>query len=294
MTQNLAVLMTTYNRVALTRRCIRSLKEAAMFAGVEVTVIVVDADSSDGTVDAVAAEIPRSVGISASSDCYWAQGMRTAWEAAQTLDYDYLLWLNDDVELLETAVSDLIAALQSTKDKAVIVGAVNDPITGDVSYSGFRQTSVWRPFNLRRVPPNGIRLEPCDTLNGNVVLVSRQTDQAIGGFPTGYVHAMADLAYGFEARKRGIPRFIAPRAVGLCATNNSTASWENASAGIKFRMKSISSPKGLPFKPWFKFCLRYGGALGIVHALYPYARLIASGMKHDLRSRCTPAGSLDV
>ncbi|MFD3811651.1 glycosyltransferase family 2 protein [Rhodococcus sp. NPDC058639] len=277
--------MTTHNRVAVTLRCLNALAAVETDDDVELTVVLADAGSSDGTLKAVLEAHPDVVSISLTSDKYWAEGMRSAWEQAQSLDYDYILWLNDDVVLGRLALTTLLDTLDCGSHRAVAVGALVDPVTGEVTYSGFRQRSkLLRPLALEPVLPDSEVME-CDTLNGNVVLIPAEIDRELGGFPHGYVHGMADLAYGFAARRSGFPVLVHPDPVGLCSRNPVAGSWEDPGLRLNERFKTLAGPKGLPPRVWIRFCIRHGGIVGPLLAMSPYMRVLVTSLKYKFKNR---------
>ncbi len=74
---------------------------------------LVDDGSGDGTTPAVHAEFPEVRVIAGTGHLYWSGGMRVAQQAAVLSDPDYLLWLNDDVELEPEALATLLATHHS-------------------------------------------------------------------------------------------------------------------------------------------------------------------------------------
>lgn len=270
----IVILMTTHNRVEVTLRCLASLHEMRTADGLELAVVLADAGSADGTVGAVSEQYPDVTCLKISADHYWAEGMRYAWEYAQSMPFDYLLWLNDDVTLYPDALQTLFDT-ERDGGKAIIVGALVDPADGSVTYSGFKRHSSIRPLTLSPIAPNGTAVR-CDTLNGNVVLVPKDIDSRLGGFPVGYVHSMADLAFGFEAKRHSIPVTVSVRPVGECRRNSIAGTWEDPSLAVGTRIRKLHSPKGLPPRIWPRFCTRYGGMAGVMAATSPYRRILLS------------------
>ncbi|MCK0090485.1 glycosyltransferase [Rhodococcus sp. F64268] len=273
--KKISVLMTTHNRVETTLQCLRTLDALVIPDGIEITPVVVDAGSIDGTLMRVQEEFPEATAVGVSKDIFWAQGMRTAWELAQKLDYDYILWLNDDVELYPDALTNLFAELSDAP--GIAVGTVVDPDSKELTYSGFRQRSRMRPFKLELVDPRNSDGR-CVTLNGNVVLVPASIDRSLGGFPDGYIHAMADLAFGFEATKMGIPIKLTGAPVGQCSRNETRGTWVDDKLEMRDRFTKVKGPKALPTAVWFRFCMRYGGVVGPLCFASPYLRILSAAL----------------
>lgn len=278
------VIMASFNRRESTVRCLDSLASAAEAAGVGISVRLVDASSPDGTAEAVGRAHPEVVIDHVASSTYWAAAMRLAWKNSKDTEYDYLMWLNDDVDLDVTAFSVLIREIRLRADRAIIVGATRDR-SGNVTYSAYKRTSRLFPLRMRRIEPSS-EAQSCDLFNGNIVLVSKEADLALGGFPAGYTHALADMAYGFAAARSGVPTYLAPATLGVCEANAEGAGWQKGDGrSARSRWEALRSPKGLPFRPWFHYCTKYGGATGALVAIRPYLRVGVAVLFESVRPR---------
>ena len=277
------VLMATFNRVDDTLACLNSVFSSQLDSGTNLSVILVDAGSSDGTLDRVS-KLGRNIdSYSVSSDHFWAMAMRKAWVIAQESNYDFLLWLNDDVTLYQHSIQSMIDTSRQMARNNVVVGAVVSESSGEITYSGYRTPSLTHPLRLQMLSPTN-EVQRCDTLNGNVVLTPAEPDYAVRGFPEGYEHGLADIAYGFELRKKKIPILLMPGIVGTCERQIPLRPWLDGSVPIKERIRALRGPKGLPFTIWMRFCLRYGGPLGLANAVKPYALAVTMNIGRRWRS----------
>lgn len=271
---DITVLIASHNRADKTSACIETLFRSAKVAGVSIRVVVADAGSMDGTPDRLAA-FENVDCFDVGTATYWAGAMRQAWLRAKDDGSDYVLWLNDDVELLESALSTLMTTVKQMSNLAVVVGACRGSDRSHTTYSGLRSTSRLNKLKLETVYDN-YRPIPCDTFNGNVVLIPRQIDLMVGGFPEKYTHSMADMAYGFELTRRGMNAVVAPAYVGICDRNKVEGTWGDPALPPTKRIELLRAPKGLPFTEWLLLCVRYGGPTGLGTAAKPYARVYAS------------------
>src|SRR5688500_4668302 len=105
----IAVLMTCHNRKALTLACLEMLRRQPLFAAENL--FLVDDGSSDGTGDAVRQAFPTANVVQGDGSLFWNGGMRLAWDRAKAAgrDFDFYLWLNDDVKLSPDALDMLVA-----------------------------------------------------------------------------------------------------------------------------------------------------------------------------------------
>jgi GT2 family glycosyltransferase len=258
------VLMTSHNRCDKTMACLASVLEQA--ATLDLRIVLVDAGSTDGTRERVALLPSQLQLVRAADDVFWGQGMRIAGQHAR-VDADFHLWLNDDVVLTPTALTQLLA--WGGPDR-IVVGKLLDH-EGCPTYGGLL-AARHRPLSVTPAPASDL-LRPVDTLNGNVVLVGRQVVESVG-FVRGdlFPHAFGDIDYGYTARRRGFEIVQAPGFVGTCSRNPPPASRRLRTA--RARLKALLSAKELPPSMWRRACIRYGGILAPVYFVWPYVRVL--------------------
>ncbi|MDQ4069370.1 MAG: glycosyltransferase [Actinomycetota bacterium] len=258
--------MTSFNRSERTLACLRSL--FASEGLVALRVILVDDASPDGTADAVRDAFPDVTLMEGTGSLYWAGGMRVAFERAWDQAFDYLLWLNDDVVLVDDAVGKLIRTereLGPHRGPCIVVGALRDPTTGSTTYSGVARRALRRTA-FDQIPP-GLAPRRADTMNGNVVLVPRHVAQRLGTFDPVYRHAIADYDYGLRAAAVGIETWIAPTFVGTCPRNGPPDARPSGEG-----LRAIMAPKRLPPRAWLVFTRRHTGTMWPVYWASPYVR----------------------
>ena len=273
----LAILITCHNRRETTLSCLAALfAQEGVPEGVDFQIFLVDDGSTDGTRGAIRERFPSVRTLQGDGACYWAGGMRMAWEAAAMEGADVYLWLNDDTHLDRDALAKLIQYhhdLRLNEHPGILVGSSRDPVTGTLTYGGHRQDSKWKPFDLRLIPPGDAPIR-CDTFNGNCIWVPQNVVAQIGRFGGEYQHAMADTDYGFRARKHGLPSWVIPGTVATCILNIEPAPWKAPGLCLVNRWQKISAPKGLPPRMWMLLCFRHGGWLGPLLAIWPYFALL--------------------
>jgi GT2 family glycosyltransferase len=219
-TNRIAVIMTCYNRKDTTIACLEALMQQEITDDIHLQVYLVDDGCTDGTGHAVRNRFPDVRVLHGNGKLYWCGGMRSAFKEAMKGDYDYYLWLNDDTMLFQRALRTLMETAsvlrQANAGGSVIVGAVRDPKTGDLTYSGMAQWRRWKPLPLHRLEPS-TKPKPCDTMNGNCVLIPREVTRAVGNLSTDFSHRFGDFDYGLRATAMGFSCWIAPGFVGTCS-----------------------------------------------------------------------------
>lgn len=279
----IAVLMTCFNRRALTLACLDSLRDQAGFA--QENLFLVDDGSTDGTAQAVLAAMPGARVVPGDGSLFWNGGMRRAWNEAKARadatrqPFDFYLWLNDDVRLSPGTLAMLVADADATvaRGEAVIVSAaVTEPASGKVIYGAQRRPDPGKPLRLMLLAPEGRPLR-ADTVSGNVVLVSRAAEAGLGNLLDMFEHIYGDLDYGLRASAAGIPVMLASRPGGLCGANSHAGTSLDESLGVLARLRLRWREDGkIHARDWRRFVrLHGGGALApIKHRIAPYLRIL--------------------
>ena len=276
----IAVVMACFNRKQTTLRCLETLF-AQETADIALDVHLLDDASPDGTGQAVKTAYPQVHVIEGDGERFWGGGMYLAMQSATRTEYDFMLWLNDDVALHADALETLLAAhdlacAEHGEGPHIIVGAVTDPETGEFSYSGFRRRNHWHPAQVDRITPRADDLTACDTMNGNCVLVPAAVVRDIGLIDPTYVHQLGDIDYGYRASRAGARIWIGPVAVGRCSVDNRIRQrpWQDRSLSFAARWRSLNSPLGTPLRPWFRFMWTYAGAVGLLLLAAAYVKAL--------------------
>ena len=270
-TTRIAAVMAAYNRKDLTLACLRSLAGQPI-EGVALDTFVLDDASTDGTAAAIAAQFPGTTLLHGDGQQYWVGGMRQAFAAAMDRDYDYYLWMNDDTTLDDGALAVLLDTERRLRERgeppAIIVGTTRDPDTGELTYGGLVRPSRWRPLRWELVPP-GDEPRPCETLNGNAVLIPRAVTRLVGNIDPAFIQQMGDYDYGLRAQAAGCSVWVAPGTIGTCRYHPPR---QPRAQPFMRDWRQLSSTKELAPRPWAVFTRRWAGQLWPVYWLSPYLR----------------------
>lgn len=274
----IAVAIASHDRREHTLRCLRSLRAQRLPPGVALQIVLVDDASTDGTAEAVAAGFPEARVIRGSGDLFWNGGMRTALAAAMSEGFDAYLLLNDDTHLYPDAIATLIETSRGLQgggeERAIVVGSTEAPDGSGLTYGGWSCARGRGALHMESVAP-GPRPTPCDTFNGNCVLVPAAAMRALGNLDPAFTHSMGDLDLGLRARRAGIPCWVAPGYAGTCAPNRGRGLWGDESLRVLDRWRLLLGPKGLPLREWLAFTFRHAGPLWPLYWLNPYVKFWA-------------------
>lgn len=244
--KKVAVLLTCFNRKEKTLSCLKALFKVNRVVGISIDVFLLDDASSDGTSIAVKKFFPEVYITQGNGNLFWNRGMHTVWEfASQVKQYDYFLWLNDDTNLNQDALSLMFQIMALKKDHSIGVGAIHAvKDKNKTSYGGYRNDCL--------LDPNG-EIQMCDEFNGNCVLIPMNVFSKLGNLDFYFRHSFGDIEYGRRAKKNGIKIWLTRAYVGECDRNSWPPAYLSKNISLKQRLKILYSPLG--FNPVESFYL---------------------------------------
>lgn len=274
---NIAVLMTCHNRRTTTLKCLQALYSQKVDVTLPLEVYLVDDGCTDGTANAIRNQFPEVNIIQGTGNLYWCGGMRLAWDAAMSEDFDAYLWLNDDTILLPGAIHILLdcarITLRDNGSNAIIIGSCRDPVTKLHTYGGKIKSSRLSRLASKALAPKDHAI-PCDSMNGNLVLIPRESFNVLGNLSSDFTHAFGDVDYGLRARRNKIDLWIAPGHLAECSKNTQIRPWINPNESLLNRWRNMCNPRGLPPKQWLIYVKRHTGLLWPYYFIKPIIRLL--------------------
>jgi GT2 family glycosyltransferase len=267
----IAVLLTCHNRKEKTLLCLSALYKCILQEKYAFEVFLADDGSTDGTVQVVREEFPQVNIIQGDGNLYWNRGMHKAWKtAAETKDYDYYLWLNDDTILFSYALQELLECSISENDGKIICGSTCSTSNREtITYGGRTKGKLMSPTGEKQT---------CENFNGNIVLIPRYVYHNLGLNDPVFHHSWGDLDYGLRAGKLGIDSIVAPLFSGLCDRDRQIPEYVNPNISLFQRFKKLYSPRGNNPHEVFIYVKRHDGLLKAIKlyisvhwkALFPY------------------------
>ena len=270
----ITVILTCYNRSAMTLSCIRSLTDNKA----ELLFIVVDDNSTDGTPDRLRELMDEGVKVKVlfgDGGLYYSGGMRKGIAAAkEQAKTPFYLIVNDDVVFKPGILDKLIGEegrfFAEKKEHEVLIGCTCAG-SGSLTYGGIRYTGSGIRYMV--CPPEDDGL--CDTFNANCVLIPRDIFFATENIDPVYIHSLGDFDYGMSMSRRGISLRTFGEYVGECNENGTDNTWMDKSLGIRQRLRKKESPKGAPFHQWFYYLKKnFGIKAALLHGWTPYIRIL--------------------
>lgn len=268
----IACLMTCHNRKDATIACLESLMNQESIDNIEIEIFLVDDGCTDGTVEVVTDRFENINILRGNGQLYWCGGMRLAFGKALTKDFDFYLWLNNDIILLTHAINVLYET-STLKGPAIIIGSLQESQTGRHSYGGVNRHSKWPPFRFDSVLPTD-KPVPCDSCNGNLVLIPKAIAHSVGNLSAGFTHGIGDYDYGLRAQKQGFSCWIAPGYLGYCSRNSIRGTARDASLPFEERLKKMTTPVDFaPLKERMLYYRRHAGFLWPIECLLVLGRI---------------------
>lgn len=290
--RRLVAVLACHGRSATTSRCLTSLFTQQLPAGITLDAVLVDDGSPDDTVAMVTSDFPSVRLLRGDGGLWWAGAMIQGLAEAARDNPDFLLWLNDDVQLDPDTLARLIACHDEQGDGAVVVGATRGPDDGRLTYGGQHRDPTY-PFRFHPVPVAD-HAQMADTFQGNIVLVPLAIHQRLKGIDPHFrgVQGMADTDFGLRVRAAGLNLLQAPGTAGTCAANLRPAAWADPVLPVRKRLAGLFGPRGFPLKGWLPFARRHGGPFWPLWALSPYLRRLVQVVQPPRAPGATPRVAL--
>ena len=292
-----AVLITSHNRRNLTLASLESLFRQRSVENLDVEVFLVDDGCTDGTGEAVRTRFPMVRVLAGDGNLYWNGGMRLGFAAAMEEGFDAYIFFNDDTILYKDALERLVLLARqrvAAGVPAIVVGSTRSPLTGAQSYGGFLKRPRGAVLQLEMIAAHWSRAIPCDTMNGNFVLIPAEVAATVGNLERRFRHQFGDLDYGLRAKNAGFDLVVMPGYAGDCFDNPSAGTWRDAKISLARRWRHLMSPKGAPLGEWTFFVRRHFGWRWLHYALSPYLKtLVSSAVAYCAARRGKTAPALE-
>lgn len=231
--QTIAILLTVYNRKEKTLECLKRLYNQLPIDGYHVDVYLTNDGCTDGTPDAVTTLFPDVHIINGNGNLYWNRGMYKAWKEAAKIEYDFYLWLNDDLLLYDDSLQHILSCSKEKNNSCIISGLVSS-LDGSFTTYGGRKNGI-------KVQCNG-NMQKIDIMHGNFVLIPKYVFHLIGFNDPYYNHAFGDHDYSLMAKKKNINIFTTKDYIGECDIDTKLPKCFQPNISFKIRYKFLHTP----------------------------------------------------
>lgn len=260
--QRIAVLIAVFNRWHETERLLEQL-QAIEKHNFHLDIWICDDGSTDETQENLMKHFPEVNVVKTKGNLFWAKSMNQIDVKSFEFEPDFTLWLNNDTVVHEDLFLQFRAAINDMGADSIFVGALMDPITKEVTYSGCVHYLRNGKDELHFIPPLGTYVK-VGMFSGNCVLVPKTVRREIGPISKNFSHGWADMEYGFRAIHRGFDTYLLPTFAGSSPLNHLYSIHTDPSKKIGERLRHAFGRKGYQPVDYFKFCF----------ASFPFSRAI--------------------
>jgi GT2 family glycosyltransferase len=186
-------------------------------------VILVDANSQDGTPEAVLRLFPQTTLLQVDDESYWTASTNRGVELALEQDYDYVLTINDDCVITDDYVATLISIAE--KCALPILGSRIEHFDqpGLICGMGIYPNWITSLFSYRYrdqliqdlpEPIQTAEVLMTEGLPGNGTLIHRSVFEQVGLYEETHLpHYLSDVELIMRARRAGFSVAVTPQAV---------------------------------------------------------------------------------
>ncbi len=220
---DLSVIVVSWNVRDLLRRCLQSVTAAAtpgsgQGQALEIEILVVDNASSDGSATMVRTEFPTAHLIANDQNRGFTAANNQGLAASQGR---YLLLLNPDAELVDNALAEMLACLESHPRAGVVGPELLYPdgsiqssrrrfptlatalLESTVIQEWWRDNRVLRRYYMLDTPPLPGEPQAVDWVVGACLLVRRAAYEQVGGLDEGFFMYSEELDWCRRIKSAG-------------------------------------------------------------------------------------------
>ncbi|MEE8138602.1 MAG: glycosyltransferase family 2 protein [Thermoanaerobaculia bacterium] len=295
-----AAIVLNYNGRDVTLQTLASLRQ--MTYG-NFGLIVVDNGSTDGSYQAVAEAFPDVVQVRTEKNLWAAGGANLGMRYVLERDYDYILMLNNDIEVEPAMLTELMKVAESDPS----IGCV-----GPKAYYYWDRQRLWSAGGIIRFKESGSRErgkgeidrgqynrdEQVDYINGCAMLVPRRVMVEVGGWDPIYHLALEDVDWCLRMKRLGYCCVYAHRAVLWHMVSHTAGGYEARRTFQTGRSLAILVRRFGGSWQWCTFALFVAAALPLAYLRELPKRnqsaVVAKlrGVIDGLRARVTPPPKL--
>ena len=219
---SVAIVTPVHNRRDITLLCLRSLSRINS-SGLDISTIVVDDGSTDGTAESIHNEFPSVTVVNGNGDLWFTEGTNVGIRAALTTRPKYVVMMNDDQVFDENFLQYLIETAE--ENPRSVVGPLL--LLWDQPHKVFQVAPVWNTWNggwqhwyQQTVWSVPVRPWEVDLIVGNCVLVPTQAIEECGLMNAKRYPNFGDAEYTPRLKRAGWRLLIDPRSRVFCQPNN--------------------------------------------------------------------------
>ena len=179
--------------------------------------VVVDNASTDGSVVAVRAQYPNVEVIENDTNLRWAGGNNVGIHYGLAQGADYILLLNNDIEVAPDMIARLVEAAEADPGIGLLAPKIYYHAQRDLIWYAGGRASLWRGLFWHV----GIRQQdrgqfdspgPIDYITGCAMLIRQEVAREVGDIDTAFIAYGEDVDYSFRVQAAGFGLALVPGA----------------------------------------------------------------------------------
>ncbi len=299
---SVAAIVLNYNGRKITLEAIGSLRRMTY---PNFDILHVDNGSSDGSTEAVAEAFPEVRTVGVEENIGPAGGLNLGMRAALDAGYDYLLFLNNDIEADPEMLTELVKVAESGPEIACV-----GPKT---YYHGDRQR-IWSAGGILRFRESATRergmgemdrgqydrVEEVSYINGCAMLIDSRALKEVGYWDPQFQLAGEDADLCMRLKQKGYRCFYTPEAILWHMVSHTVGSYVPKRTFGSGRSTALFVRRYGRLRDWLSFFLFMGAALPLAflrelrHGNQAAVWAKAKGVLAGLREPLAPPPGIDV
>lgn len=208
----LAVIIPTHNRKKELKNLLDQIDNQKVKGNYSITTVVVVDGSTDGTLEMLEIYYPNIQIVHGDGNWWYTKSMNEGFKyAVENINPNYILTLNDDIELAEDYFDEMQKTIRKNDDKTIVgsLGVTKTKpykiVTSGNSYK-YKMLGLYKhhlPF-LSEVKPNELTgMYPSITLPGRGILIPVPILKELNGFDEKFLQYHSDGDFTLRATKKG-------------------------------------------------------------------------------------------
>lgn len=213
----IAAVIPTFNRKDLLKTLLAQLAKQKQGNFTLHTVVVVDG-STDGTVEMLSEEFPNTHIVKGNGQWWFTKSLNEGIKKAQQLNPDYILTLNDDVELANNFVLQILSDCLTVNKGQCIMGSLGLSVEerDKITFSGIKKINFFKgtvnhpyfPIDTLYDPKVHNGISPSPSLPTRGTLIPIDFIMKLKGFDERFPQYSSDTDFTFRAFEKGYPVYI--------------------------------------------------------------------------------------
>lgn len=212
----IVIVIPTFNRNRLLLKLLGQINNQRVESDINIEIVVVNDGSSDGTSTFIYKQFPNTHIVEGTGNWWYTKSMNEGFKYAEKLNPDYILTLNDDIEIDKSYLDTLLKAANKV-DKGSIIGSISLTIdkphkiffsgvseTNFNTYSSTKYHALFSEINLEDL--SGLHVTT--QLPGRGMLIPFSVLRKLNYFDENFIQYGSDSDFCFTAIENGINIYI--------------------------------------------------------------------------------------